>query len=382
MTAHDPQFLRPIKQWFGLGSTPDNDDSAPAQQLAPGLIAEDPAAQQRREVIARIGDFLGLHALPATRLTLAVGHDLAVGAEPDLASSIALRMRARQPVSLEWLEDVAGEEDRSAEQATLAGLIERLETSLGEFNKTTRSARTATTDYGSALERHADALNAADNSGTVIVELAAVTKAMLARTREVERELDRSERESRTLRQRLEQARRSAEEDHLTGLPNRRAFETIYERELHEALQAGEPICVAFCDIDEFKKINDTHGHDAGDRILKVVSETLAKISNDRCHVARHGGEEFVALFRGDSIDKAWERLDGAREELTKRRLVNRATDVPFGQISFSGGVADVLAFPDRRTALRAADVALYRAKQGGRNAIVRATPADGALVS
>jgi diguanylate cyclase len=384
MTAHDPQLHRPfegIRRWFGLRRDEPGESEAVANlSLLPVMNGD--VARQRRELVARIDEILDAHDLPATRLTLGVAHDLVTGVCPDLANSIALRMRSQRPVTLEWLHDLVGEADHGGDEAVIAELVERLEASLGEFTRTAKDARVATTDYGSALARHADQLDAVAVPGAMLSDLTALTKAMLARTREVEAELSRSEKESRALRLRLDQARRSAEEDHLTGLPNRRAFDALYEREFSEAVAAGESICVAFVDVDYFKKINDTHGHDAGDRILKVVAETLARISNDKCHVARHGGEEFVALFRGVGIDAAHHRLDQAREELAGRRLVNRATDVPFGEVTFSGGVADVLGFADRATALRAADVALYRAKQAGRNRIVRANEDDGKLVS
>jgi diguanylate cyclase len=75
-------------------------------------------------------------------------------------------------------------------------------------------------------------------------------------------------------------------------------------------------------------------------------------------------------LFRGLTKREAQQRLDEAREAMAARNFVNRATDEPIGKITFSGGVADVFAFPDTRTALRAADEALYRAKEQGRNRI------------
>lgn len=134
-------------------------------------------------------------------------------------------------------------------------------------------------------------------------------------------------------------------------------------------------MCVAICDIDHFKRVNDTHGHEAGDRVIRAVAQTLAKISNDTCHVARHGGEEFVILFRGKALDEAWQTLDQAREAMSERRLVNRATDVPFGRITFSGGIADVFAHATPREALKAADDALYAAKASGRNCIAREAP-------
>ena len=74
-------------------------------------------------------------------------------------------------------------------------------------------------------------------------------------------------------------------------------------------------------------------------------------------------------------MSEAYERLDATREALANRRLVNRATDTPFGQVTFSGGLADVFAFRDQREALKAADEALYAAKNAGRNQIVMAVP-------
>jgi diguanylate cyclase len=102
-----------------------------------------------------------------------------------------------------------------------------------------------------------------------------------------------------------------------------------------------------------------------------MIAQVLAKSSNDNCHVSRHGGEEFVLLFRGLTPSEAKARLDAAREDLAARRLRNRETDEPFGQITFSAGVASVVAHPDPREALKAADEALYRAKQSGRNQVL-----------
>src|SRR3546814_4223188 len=86
---------------------------------------------------------------------------------------------------------------------------------------------------------------------------------------------------------------------------NRRAFESTLREAAVRARDKGKSLSVAFCDIDHFKQINDVHGHDVGDRILKFVGKLLADISNDTCHVARHGGEEFVMLFEGQSTAAA-----------------------------------------------------------------------------
>jgi len=111
--------------------------------------------------------------------------------------------------------------------------------------------------------------------------------------------------------------------------------------------------------------------------VLRLIADLLSGISDDKCHVSRHGGEEFVMLFRGCTLTEAKERLDRLRESLAERRLVNRHNDEPFGQITFSAGVADVFDHPDPRAALKAAHEALYGAKTGGRNQI-RVAPKPG----
>ena len=159
----------------------------------------------------------------------------------------------------------------------------------------------------------------------------------------------------------------------LTGLANRKQLIEKLNDMLARMQRKSDVAAIVYLDLDGFKLINDTHGHEAGDRVLKVVARTLAEISDDRCHVARHGGEEFVVLFRGKTLREAYETLDATRETLANRKLVNRATDTSFGQVSFSGGLADIFAFRDPRAALKAADEALYVAKDTGRNRIVLA---------
>ena len=172
------------------------------------------------------------------------------------------------------------------------------------------------------------------------------------------------------LRSELEKVRQLADYDHLTGLPNRRGFEALLEEEIRKANENIEPLSVAICDIDHFKLVNDNFGHDTGDRVIGAVARTLAKLTDDKCHAARHGGEEFVMLFRGITIEEAAARLDNAREALSKRRFVKEASDEVIGMVTFSGGIADVFAYESPRFALRAADESLYRAKEEGRNRI------------
>lgn len=363
--------------WKWLGITGE-DETAEDPAAADLSIFRDPTSREiwlpaKRRLLGKVADFLIDHDLEVMPWTLEVAYDCVTGAKPKLAQMILERTEAGQAVTITWLEQVIREERGDSSAELLAALMSRLEGTLEEFSNATTNARSATTEYGAALQQHVDELEQVGRAGAVISELAALAKAMMHRTREIEQNLSQSERRAKELQSSLDEARRVADEDHLTGLPNRRAFESLFEREYASARDAGEPLCIAFCDIDNFKRINDSHGHAAGDRVLKVVADTLSQISDARCHVARHGGEEFAVLFRALTPQKAWERLDKARQSIADRRLVNRATDMPFGRVTFSGGIADVFAYDKRSDALRAADDALYAAKQSGRNCIVLA---------
>lgn len=368
---------RGILRWLGLGAVPRQEDdivgAGPAIAAVPDPDeTDDPRERRRRQLLGDIGSFLLTHRLEVNSFTLTIAHDILTGADPKLARLLEERVISRQPVNLHWLEDACRSSGRHDGVAQLDALMTKLENSIQDFGQTTTAAKSAANEYNSALEQHVNELEQVSKAGIVITELANIARMMLDRTREIEKEMNRSEVQTRSLQRSLDEARRSAEIDHLTGLPNRRAFDNVLDREMQIAVDAHEPMCVAICDIDHFKRVNDTHGHEAGDRVIRAVAQTLAKISNETCHVARHGGEEFVVLFRGKTIDEAWAVLDDARETMAERRLVNRATDIPFGRITFSGGVADVFVHACAREAMKAADDALYVAKATGRNLIVK----------
>lgn len=388
MTAHDPSMARGgLMRWLGFGGdrqdkfepgsaadVPQGNDTQSDGDLPPPSNEGEAASRQtdsrQSRILGEISRFLLEHELPVSPFTLEAAHDIVTGMNPALAALASARIADGQPVTLRWLEDVV--QDGSAQ---IHALILRLETTIDEFAEAASAARTATTDYNSALEAHVDDLRTIDGDGDVIGQITTLARDMLYRTREVARELTRSERETRTLQKQLADARAEAEIDHLTGLPNRRAFESRYNQEYIATRSSGEQLCVAFCDIDEFKRINDNHGHAAGDRVLRAVAQSLATISDEKCHVARHGGEEFVVLLRDRLVDEACAVIDDAREVIASRRLVNRSTDMPFGRITLSAGVADVHAFATARDALHAADDALLRAKEEGRNRVLKARP-------
>ncbi|EGD58357.1 diguanylate cyclase [Novosphingobium nitrogenifigens DSM 19370] len=358
------------RRWLGLGN-PEH----PSTQAQPSRSSDNEGRYDllpaKRRLLSQVSDFLIDHDLEILPFTLTVGYECVTGGNPRLTQRILERTEKGLPVTLAWLEEASATHSRDATAEAMAELVGKLELTLADVGKTMAGARDAAGSYSAALEGHVADLQEAKASDDLVARLTTLTRRMLDHTRSVEGELAASEARIDRLQQRLEEARRLANHDHLTGLPNRRAFDGMFEREMREARLAGEGLCVAFCDIDHFKRINDVHGHPAGDRVIRYVADVLGRISLAKCHVARHGGEEFAVLLRGVSVDEAWAKLDAARAELADKRLVNRVNDMPLGRVTFSGGIADVFACKSRSAALKAADDALYAAKNAGRNCIV-----------
>ncbi|WP_235504342.1 MULTISPECIES: ligand-binding sensor domain-containing diguanylate cyclase [Stenotrophomonas] len=166
----------------------------------------------------------------------------------------------------------------------------------------------------------------------------------------------------------LQQLEHQATHDVLTGLPNRRAAELHLRQALERAGDRGEPLCVALIDIDHFKQINDRHGHHSGDRVLREVAELLRLQLDGDQFVSRHGGEEFLAVLRGVTLEQALERLQALRLALARQRMDEIA---PGLVVTASIGVAECGPGQESpRTLLAAADRQLYRAKREGRNRV------------
>ncbi len=157
--------------------------------------------------------------------------------------------------------------------------------------------------------------------------------------------------------------------DALTGLYNRRYLEETLPRELQRSARSGQPLGVIMFDIDLFKRFNDTFGHDAGDTMLREVGMLLRERLRAEDVACRYGGEEFVVILTGTSLGAARARADDLGEAV--RHLALRHNGAPLGSITLSLGVA---VFPEHGSTseelLRAADAALYEAKQNGRGRV------------
>ncbi len=340
---------------------------AEASKLSEPSAPEGRAREARRALLAKIGDFVLHHDLPVTPQNLAFVCGALSGSQPELASALVQREVSGEPIDQHWLDTLARlDPDGHSHIAALDTLSEKLEYTLTHFAETARAAQSETSDHRGAIGVQIEALAKPEG----LVEVIDLSRAMLSRIEQVESAMARSEVEIDRLQHSLARARSEADVDHLTRLPNRRAFERQLVSATIEARAKGDPLSIAFCDVDHFKQINDRHGHAAGDRVLCALAASLHEMAGDSCFTARHGGEEFVLLFYGLDKQAAKGRLDAIRRAQAARILMNKDTGQPFGKITFSGGIAEVGADADTRGALARADAALYRAKQLGRNRV------------
>ncbi|WP_425547918.1 GGDEF domain-containing protein [Actimicrobium antarcticum] len=186
----------------------------------------------------------------------------------------------------------------------------------------------------------------------------------------VRRDVESAEQRIHELESKLAQMSELVREDQLTGSLNRRGLDDVFDRELSRADRRSSPLCIAMLDLDDFKRLNDTHGHVAGDEALvylvRVIKDTLRTMDV----LARFGGEEFLILLPDTTIEEATQTVTRLQRELTKRIFMHNDERV---LITFSAGVALRAGTEDQGSMIKRADAALYKAKRAGKNRVVSA---------
>lgn len=171
--------------------------------------------------------------------------------------------------------------------------------------------------------------------------------------------------ESEQLRDKLQAARQRAVRDPLTGLPNRLAYEERMRSEYARFERQGSKLSVVVIDIDKFKSINDTYGHQAGDRVLKHLARELHSQIRKQGFFGRFGGEEFVLILPDTARDGALELADALRRHMESCRFKHKDSPV---NVTISCGIAEFRSDETIDTVFGRADAGLYAAKNNGRN--------------
>jgi diguanylate cyclase (GGDEF)-like protein len=196
------------------------------------------------------------------------------------------------------------------------------------------------------------------------------TRAFLRRTRVLERAVEHRtqdlEREKRDLMRARDQMRHFAEHDDLTGLWNHRVIMKRLHQEVERAAREGAQLSVILVDLDHFKRINDTYGHPAGDLVLKEIGAIFMRSVRSYDWVGRYGGEEFLLILPGSGFVSSRIRAEQLRAAVEAANIADGETSI---QVTASFGVA-CGSGAGFESLIRAADAALYCAKDNGRNCV------------
>lgn len=161
--------------------------------------------------------------------------------------------------------------------------------------------------------------------------------------------------------------------DSLTGIKSRLSLWREMERERARFLRRGDNFCVAICDIDHFKHINDSYGHDTGDRVLSAIADTIIKSLRVFDDVYRMGGEEFLIILKSTDLENGRMAMERLRQDIAALEL--HALDGDVIRVTASFGISKMHDSVSCEVLLEMADMALYRAKHHGRNRVELAMP-------
>ncbi len=211
----------------------------------------------------------------------------------------------------------------------------------------------------------------------VVEILSDITRAMADNNQNLNAKLQQSTQQIEVLHKDLENARNESNTDALTGLANRKKFDSFLRKSFEVFDETHSDLCLLMVDIDHFKKFNDTYGHQTGDQILRLVAHTLKSGLKGRDLPARYGGEEFGVVLPGTSSENAFTVGEQIRKAIAAKELIKRSTGENLGRLTVSIGIAQAVPGDRPSSLIGHADKALYKAKETGRNRCVIAEPEE-----
>ncbi|MGB0496406.1 MAG: GGDEF domain-containing protein [Kangiellaceae bacterium] len=190
---------------------------------------------------------------------------------------------------------------------------------------------------------------------------------LISQVEKLKEQMIATEDEATRLKDDLAEQRVRAQTDQLTNLPNRYAYNERLTQEYNRWRRYRNSLTLVVCDIDSFKKVNDTHGHSFGDLVLKKIAACLHAGIRESDFVARFGGEEFVILLPETTLIDATRAMNKMRQSINQIELINKGVNV---EISMSFGISEFTNDDTTKAVFERADSALYRAKDKGRNRV------------
>ncbi|MEZ6135606.1 MAG: GGDEF domain-containing protein [Pirellulaceae bacterium] len=322
-----------------------------------------------RETLRLVGEF----KTPPTPDVYEVWFRYVQGNDSELRSALQHVIESSGAVTVELLRSLH-EQFCCAAMDDEAEISQSLAVEISQVQSLVASQQQANVEFEGSLhganEKLVNLVTKNANQATCLVDLSESTLAMRRQLNETLEKLSESEQKVAALQETLAYSQRGLMTDHLTGIGNRRYFDTLVKQVLRDRAVPGESNYLALFDLDNFKQVNDVFGHQAGDQLLQYIATEITAL-HPSISLARLGGDEFAALIRVKDRDEVVQFADDLRSYFATRQLCDTQTQEVIGVVKFSIGLAKLRSADDHRSWYERADQFLYRAKQLGRNRAV-----------
>jgi diguanylate cyclase len=319
---------------------------------------------------------MGRHDAAFTPINFTVWYEHVAGINPRLSQAIAHQLTVEPRFTDETVERLHRDHIADIDH----GKAERISDQFQRVMKGMADAATHTGEaagaFGTQLGELGNALRASDEAS-----LGRWTEVVLSGTQRMQASVDAlrtqvasSQKEIETLRADLERARIDATLCPLSRVLNRKGFDARLDAMLATAPSQGRAHCLMMFDIDHFKRVNDTHGHLIGDRVIQALGEVMrVSVTAPGASSARYGGEEFAVLVPETTPAEALQLAELVRSRTKAMKVKNRSTNEVLLTVTISGGITMVHPGDDAASVIARADAALYRSKQAGRDRVTTA---------
>ncbi|MEE2524839.1 GGDEF domain-containing protein [Hyphobacterium sp. HN65] len=293
---------------------------------------------------------------------------------PELCEAISKRIESGEPFDQPFCDMLYSDHFAIAKiQEAVMASSGAMAKELVQVRETLKAAERHTAEYGETLAGAEGAFDEDADPGhvrDVIRSLVSATTKMQTRSKELERRLQETSSEVVKLRSNLERVREEAMTDALTGIANRKRFDEMLRKGRRSADTNNDAMCLILCDIDYFKRFNDTWGHQTGDQIIRFVAGCMTRNASDHHTVARYGGEEFAVVMPKATLPEANALAEKIRMTVEGKRLLRKSTSEDLGNITISLGVSEYRHGEAIEELIERADANLYKSKKDGRNRV------------
>ena len=319
-------------------------------------------------------DVLQERSVPTAPANYEVWASHLLGDRPDLSREIEARIAAQEPFTDAFNASI--HERFFANTRLTFEMVEAGEGIARELAEVVTSLRCAGDQTGTYVNTLNDAAAQLDGRfepaaiRAMMAKLAAATRETAERNVDLMRQMEASSRQVESLKATLHNVKVEALSDSLTGLANRKCFDETLRKCMREANEHGKAFCLLLCDIDHFKRFNDTWGHLIGDQVLRFVATVLKQHVTGDHLAARYGGEEFAIVMPRTTHAAALSLGDILRIGIRSKRLTRRSTGDEIGAVTASFGIAQYRRGESADDLIARADACLYASKTNGRDRV------------